>query len=682
MRVTRREAMASMLAAGILAGQRTAHGATDGAGRTAVETDICIYGGTSAGVMAAVQARRLGRGVLLVEPGRHLGGLTSGGLGATDSGRRESIGGLSRDFYRRVREHYVATYGEESAQVKACSDGFRFEPHVAERIFEQYLESAAAPVRKEQRLVDVELQDGRITALRTDGLRITARLFIDCTYEGDLMAAAGVSYTVGRESNEQYGETINGVHYGHRNHNFKEPIDPYVTPGDPASGLLPTISHAPLAPNGTADECVQAYCYRMCLTKAADRLPFPKPAGYDPDRYALLARYLEAGVFDVLRLSTPMPNGKTDTNNYGGFSTDNIGLNYDYPDGDRATRERIIADHITYQQGLMYFLGHDEQVPQEIRDQVNAWGLPADEFQDTGGWPHQLYIREARRMVSDAVLTEHHCRHHEQFQDSIGLASYGMDSHNCQRLVVDGVVRNEGNAEYGVAGPYPIAYRAIVPRTGECPNLLVPVCLSATHIAYGSARMEPVFMSLGQAAATAASQALETGEAVQDIDVARLQVKLRIDGQIIGWFGGDVAPPPKLDGIVVDDAQGEKQGPWIASTIPTARLVGTGYLHDGNAAKGEVSITYRPAIEKAGKYRIVLASPPNPNRARNVPVKVRLGEVELWSGTVDQRRTDGRGLAVLCTVDLPAGAALAVTVSNAGTDGYVVADGLQVAAAE
>ncbi len=676
MAVNRREAIGSMLAAGAwLASERAAAGASGSAAMANLEADICIYGATSAGVMAAVQAARLGRRVALLEPGRHVGGLTSGGLGATDSGRREAIGGLSRDFYRRVRAYYVTTYGEDSAQVKACSDGFRFEPHVAAQILEQYLAEAKVPVHREQRLTGVELRDGRLVVLRTDGLTVSAGMFIDCTYEGDLMAAAKVSYTVGRESNAQYGETLNGVHYGHRNHNFNVPVDPYVEPGNPASGLLMGIAHGGLEPNGTADHRVQAYCYRMCLTKAADRLPFPQPAGYNPERYALLARYIAGGVFDVLRLSTPMPNGKTDTNNYGGFSTDHIGANYDYPDGDRATRERIIADHVNYQQGLMYFLCHDERVPQAIREQVSTWGLPADEFQDTGGWPHQLYIREARRMVADAVITEHHCRHRERYQDSVGLASYGMDSHNCQRVVVDGVVRNEGNVEYGVAGPYPVAYRAIVPRRGECANLLVPVCLSSTHIAYGSARMEPVFMVLGQSAATAADQALASGESIQDIDVAKLQVKLRMAGQILGWSPLSAAPL-KLDGIVLDDADGEQRGAWTASTIPQARLVGTGYLHDQNGAKGELSITWRPKLESAGKYRIVLLSPPNANRATNVPVSVKLGDRELWQGTVDQRRGDG--LATLCTVELPAGGEVTITLSNAGTDGFVVADGVQL----
>jgi len=678
--VNRREAIGSMLAAGAwLAGERAAAGQERESSVTARQADICIYGATSAGVMAAVQAARLGRRVILLEPGRHVGGLTSGGLGATDSGRREAIGGLSRDFYGRVRAYYRQQYGEDSAQLKASSDGFRFEPHVAEAIFEQYLAEADVAVHREQYLESVTLQDGRLASLRTTSLTVTAAMFLDCTYEGDLMAAAKVSYTVGRESNEQYEETLNGVHYGHRNHNFKVPVDPYVEPGNPASGLLPQIAHGRLEPNGTGDHRVQAYCYRMCLTKAADRLPFPQPPGYDPDRYTLLARYIAAGVFDVLRLSTPMPNGKTDTNNFGGFSTDHIGANYDYPDGDRATRERIIADHINYQQGLMYFLCHDERVPQDIRDQVSAWGLPADEFQDTGGWPHQLYIREARRMVSDAVITEHHCRHRERYQDSIGLASYGMDSHNCQRLVVNGEVRNEGNVEYGVAGPYPISYRNIVPRRGECANLLVPVCLSSTHISYGSARMEPVFMVLGQSAATAADQAISTGENVQDIDVAKLQVKLRIAGQILGW-SATPSGPPKLDGLVLDDEQAEKRGAWIASTIPQARLAGTGYLHDGNESKGELGIVWRTKVEAAGKYRVVLLSPPNPNRATNVPVSVKLGDREVWQGTVDQQK--GNGQATLCTVDVPAGGELVIELTNAGTNGYVVADGVQVVVAK
>lgn len=496
-----------------------------------VEADICVYGGTSGGIAAAIQARRMGKTVALVEFGKYLGGLTTGGLGATDIGNKGAIGGISREFYRRIGQHY----GQE--------EGWTFEPSAATKVYNAMLAEARVPVYREQRLASVKKNGNRIEEIRMEnGNVFRAKVFIDSTYEGDLLAKAGVSYHVGREANAKYHETLNGVQYGHPHHNFKVPVDPFVVEGDPKSGLLPGISSEPPGEHGQGDHRVQAYNFRMCLTRAEDRLPFPRPKGYDPQRYTLLARYIQAGVWDALRLTKMMPNGKTDTNNFGGFSTDNIGMNYGWPDGDYQTREKIFQEHVTYQQGLMWFLCNDERVPQKIRDEVRAWGLPRDEFTETGGWPHQLYVREARRMISDYVMTEHHCRGKEVAPDAVGLAAYTMDSHNCQRIarIENGrwTARNEGDVEIGGFPPYPISYQSIVPKEKECANLLVPVCLSSSHIAYGSIRMEPVFMVLGQSAATAASMAIDGKTAVQDVHLSRLQGRLIQDGQILVW------PPP------------------------------------------------------------------------------------------------------------------------------------------
>lgn len=491
-----------------------------------VHSDICVYGGTSAGVAAAVRAARHGRSVVLVAFGRHLGGLTSSGLGATDSGRIDAIGGLSREFYRRVGTHY------------GQSESFRFEPHVAERVFDDWVREAGVPVHREHRLSGVDMADGRITALHTENGKVfRASVYIDASYEGDLMAAAGVSFTVGREGNAVYGETINGVQI-RTGHQFRAPVDPYRTPGDPASGLLPGVQPEPAGTPGAGDLRIQAFNFRVCLTKAADRRPFPRPPGYDRNRYELLRRYLEAGVWDALRLNTPMPNGKTDLNNNGAVSTDNIGRNYAWPTGSYATRARIFADHVTYQQGLLYYLANDPAVPAAIRGEVSAWGLPADEFTETGGWPHELYIREGRRMVADYVVTEYDCRWQRAAPDPVGLASYTMDSHNCARVVVDGLARNEGDVQVPVAGPYGISYRAIVPKRGQCANLVVPVALSASHIAFGSARMEPVFMLLGHAAASAAHLAIASGRRVQDVDYPTLRRGLLADGMVLTWPPG------------------------------------------------------------------------------------------------------------------------------------------------
>ncbi len=498
-----------------------------------VHSDICVYGGTSAGVTAAVRAARHGRSVVLVAFGRHLGGLTASGLGATDSGRIEAIGGLSREFYRRVGAHY------------GRPESFGFEPHVAERVFEDWVGEHDVPVYREHRLAGADVTDGRITALRTENGKVfRAKVYIDASYEGDLMAAAGVSNTVGRESNAVHGETLNGVQF-RSGHQFQRTIDPYRVPGDPASGLLPGIQPDPPGTPGTGDHRIQAFNFRVCLTKAADRLPFPRPPGYDPARYELLRRYLAAGVWDALRLNTPMPNGKTDLNNNGAVSTDNIGRNHDWPAGDYATRERVFQDHVTYQQGLLHYLATDPAVPAAVRAEVNTWGLPADEFTETGGWPHELYIREGRRMVADYVVTEHDCRWTTSARDPVGLASYNMDSHNCARVVVGGAARNEGDVQVGPAGPYGISYRAIVPARGECANLVVPVALSASHIAFGSVRMEPVFMLLGHAAASAAHLALAGGKAVQDVDYPTLRRGLLADGMVLTWPPGE--GPVSLD---------------------------------------------------------------------------------------------------------------------------------------
>jgi len=645
-----------------------------------IETDICVYGGTSAGVVAAVAARRLGKSAVLIEPGRHLGGMTAGGLGATDVGNRGAIGGMAREFYQRVHDFYLRRYGPDSEQVKDCRDGFRFEPHVAEMIFNEMVKEAGVPVFLGQRLKSVKKRRNRITEIATEGGTVfRAQVFIDATYEGDLMAQAKVSYTIGRESNAKYGETLNGIQFGHRGHQFRVPVDPYVVEGDPSSGLLKGISPDPPGHHGDGDHRVQAYCFRLCLTNVPEnRVPFPKPKGYDPDRYTLYARYINKGVFEIFGNSQRLPNNKTDTNNHGAFATDNIGMNYDYPDGDWATRQRIIEDHLNYQQGLFWFLCHDERVPSHIREQVNQWGLAKDEFVDNGNWPHQLYVREARRMISDSVMTEHNCRGTVVAEDSIGLASYNMDSHHVRRLVIDGRVMNEGDVQVGVS-PYPIAYRSIVPRESECANLLVPVCLSSSHIAYGSIRMEPVFMILGQSAATAAHFAIDAKTSVQKIDVKKLQEQLLKDKQILRWTGATVTAfdPKTLKGIVLDDADGKKTGEWIPSTRSFDRRVGTGYVHDGNTNKGRVAIAYTPDIPEEGMYEIILIFVPHPNRATNVPVTIAIEGGESVTVKVNQRVEEHKGLASLGTFKLPKGKRTTVTLSNKDTDGYVVADGVQ-----
>lgn len=492
-----------------------------------IKSDLCIYGGTSAGVVAAVQAKKMGLSVVIIEQSTHLGGLSSSGLGATDIGNKAAIGGISRSFYDEMLEYYGSSNKKD----------WTFEPHVAEGIFNKWVKENEIPIYFNEFLDKVHKKNKQIVQISMEsGLSFSAAMFIDATYEGDLMAGTGVSYHVGRESNSTYKETLNGIHFGHPNHNFKAWVDPYIIEGKPDSGLLKGVTCEDLGFQGQGDNRVQAYNFRICLTDVQEnKIPFSAPPNYDPERYTLLLRYINAGMWDSMWLNTRIPNGKTDLNNNGAVSTDNIGCNYNWPDGSYEIREKIFQDHFSYNLGMLYFLSNDKQVPEHIREEVSRWGLPKDEFLETGGWPHQLYIREARRMISDIVMNENECRRYHIVHDSIGLAAYQMDSHNCRRVVIDGRCINEGNVEVAPAAPYPISYRAITPKAEQCSNLLVPVCLSSSHIAFGSIRMEPVFMILGQSAATAAAIALEDGVIVQDVDYRKLKDRLLADKQVLGW---------------------------------------------------------------------------------------------------------------------------------------------------
>jgi hypothetical protein len=503
---------------------------------TEVVSDICVYGSTASGVVAAVQGVRSGKKVALVEFGRHIGGMTASGLSATDIGSKHVIGGLSRQFYRELG----ARYGME--------ERWHFEPRAASKIFEEWIRQYSIPVHTEHRLTKVEKSGQSITALHMEnGAVFKASVFIDASYEGDLMARAGVSCKIGREGNDAYNEHFNGVHYGGPHHNFRRRVDPYIKKGDPFSGLLPGVSELAPGRQGEGDQLTQAYNFRLCLTNdPANMTPFTKPDEYDPLRYELLRRYIAGGIFDIFNLAVPLPNKKYDHNNWGGFNTDNIGANYEWPDGDYIVRERIYLDHLQYQKGLFWFLANDPGLPGIVRRIASGWGLAADEFSDYGNWPPQLYVREARRMVSDYVVTEHDtfgwCNGESSpvmtalsiCDDPVGMASYTMDSHNCKRIVIAGRAVNEGNVEVTPLAPFPIPFRAIRPRREECTNLLVPVCISASHTAYGSVRMEPVLMILGQSAGVAAALAIDQNDGVvQDVSYSSLEKKLRQEGQIL-----------------------------------------------------------------------------------------------------------------------------------------------------
>ena len=520
--------------------------------------DMVVYGGTSAAVTAAVQAKRMGKSVIIVCPDTHLGGLTSGGLGWTDTGNKAVIGGLAREFYHRIWSYYDQSeawrwqsknsYGNTGQGTPAIDGAQRtmwiFEPHAAEQVFEDLIAEHEIPVHRDEWLdhqSGVRKENGRIVSIEMQsGREYHGQVFIDATYEGDLMAAARISYHVGRESQKTYDEKWNGVQTGvlHHRHHFgavDEPISPYIVPGDPASGLLPLITPEPPGEYGAGDDKIQAYCYRLCMTRVPEnRIPFSKPPNYDAATYELLGRVYDAGWKETFGKFDPIPNLKTDTNNHGPVSNDNIGMNYAYPEAGYEERARIRKQHHDYQMGLLYYTANDPRVPEGIRTQMAEWGLAKDEFTDNGGWPHQIYVREARRMIGSFVMTENELLKRRPTPESIGMGSYTIDSHNTQRYVTpEGHVQNEGDIGVSLKGPYEIAYGSLIPKKEECTNLLVPVCVSSSHLAFGSIRMEPVFMILGQSAATAGVIAINKGLAVQDVKYELLRERLLKDGQVL-----------------------------------------------------------------------------------------------------------------------------------------------------
>lgn len=616
-----------------------------------IETDICVYGGTSGGVVAAIQARRMGKSAVLLSFGKHVGGLTTGGLSHTDGGGADVCGGIAREFYNQIGQR-------------------NFKPSDAEDVYKKMLADAGVEVHYLAHLDQVTKDGTQITSISMeDGLVVKAKQFIDATYEGDLLARAGVSYAVGREANSVYDETYDGIRQpGTGGHNFPTAIDPYVKPGDPSSGLLPRIVADGGVP-GEGDKAIQAYCFRMRLVKGEDRLPFPKPNVYNTQEYEVLARLFESG-------ADPRMGWSIDTNNHhlfnGAYFIDFVGGNTDWPEADWVTREKIYQDHANYQIGVMYFLTHSPRIPQQWQDRFAAFGLPTDEYKDTSGWTHELYIREGRRMLSDYVMTQDNCQGYKMPEDSIGLASYNMDSHHCQMVVVDGAIRNEGNVEIGVA-PYPIAYRSITPKASECTNLLVPVALSSSHISFGSIRMEPVFMILGQSAATAAVQAIDDKVTVQNVKYEDLAKKLLADGQIIRYEGASKGPinPKQLEGIVVDDRDAKLTGDWEESNH-IRPFVGRGYRHDQNLAKGKTTATFAAKL-KPGEYEVRLAYSANSNRASNLPVTIQHAEGEK-KVTVNQREKPSIDEIFVSLGKFHFEEQGQVVISNEETNGYVIID--------
>ena len=538
--------------------------------------DLVIYGSSPAALTSAVEAQKHGKRAVIVCPETRIGGLTTGGLGQTDIGNKSAFGGLALQFYKDVADYYKNEanwkYEKRSDYVPdgQCAGSlgedsmWTFEPCAALKILNGWEKKYGLDIRRGEYLdrskVEVEVEGGqrRISAIRTlKGDVYRGKMFVDATYEGDLLAAAGVSYIVGREANSVYGETISGVQKAKSiGHQLSPGIDPYVVKGDKTSGLLPGV--APYDPNekdGDGDKRVQAYCFRMCLTDAPEnRIPFVKPENYDEKDFELLFRDFEsqaaldpekfkANAKDYWKfmpwINSRMPNRKTDTNNRCGFSTDFIGANWAWPEASYEERAKILKAHLDYQMGLMWTLANHPRVPAAVREEVSKWGTCKDEFADGlgNGWQSQLYVREGRRMIGDTVMTEAYCRHQKSAARPVAMAAYTMDSHNCQRYVgADGFVHNEGNIEdYAVLklGPYSIDYGALIPKKAECGNLFVPVCLSASHMAFGSIRMEPVFFAMGHVAGAAAALSIDNGCVVQDLEYAKLREVLLAEGQVV-----------------------------------------------------------------------------------------------------------------------------------------------------
>lgn len=574
--------------------------------------DVIIYGASSAGVVAGYSAAQQGLKVLILEPSNHIGGLTTGGLGFTDIGNKQVVKGVAKQFYRRLGEHY----GQLEQWI--------FEPSVAEEIMRNYLNHKNIKLITNARLSNLSKDGTRINSVcLEDGSEFKSKYFIDASYEGDLMALAGVSYTVGREPNSQYGETYNGVQLM-TGHQFPDGVDPYIIPGDKSSGLLWGISNQSLLEDGSGDNLVQAYNYRICLSKdPSNSIPITKPSDYDPSKYELLLRLIAAQptkrALNDYFIVSQMPNNKTDINNRGGFSSDMIGMNYSYPEANYNQRDSILEAHISYTKGLLYFIGNDPRVPEELRNDMLQYGYPNDEYVNTNHWTPQLYVREARRMIGEYVATQADCQGFRVPEDGVAMAAYTMDSHNCQRIVItkDGkdMVKNEGNVEIGGGLPYPISYGSITPKRSECTNLLVPVCLSASHIAFGSIRMEPVFMVLGQVSAVAIAKALEAGNIdIQLVDSR--EINLSIDEN------------PYMDGSVPDILIDDLSHNVSVSDKWFRRNVAGGYGTSFYELKKTDSIqtaSFNADINYSGKYKVYIYQSVSPILSKTINVSVKSG---------------------------------------------------------
>jgi len=652
--------------------------------------DLVIYGGTPAGLSAGIVAAREGSSVVVIEPTKWIGGMVTGGLCRSDVGKEETIGGFPREFFGRA------------AASKPNTPMWYAEPSVNLSTFQTMLKEVGVKVVTTHSLKSVTRDGARITSLTTsDGTIYNGKQFIDATYEGDLMAAAKVSYIVGRESTVQYGEPLAGYHpmpirprtvevmesdcpsIGGKGpsyiHGTPVSISGVNAQGQPIYGVYA----APKLEPGSADKRTQSYNFRICVTQRPDiRVPFPKPANYNPTHYELLRRLIQAfpGIrFGRLFHLGNIANGKYDLNAQGLFSTDYPGANFGYPDGDAATRAAIWQDHTNFTQGMLWFLGHDERVPQSLRDQANSWGLCKDEFTDNAYWPYALYVREGRRMIGEYVMVQKDLQTDIFKDDAIGMGSFLIDCHIVQRILAeDGTVRDEGSFQDDPALPYHIPYRSLTPKRTECENLLVPVCLSASHIACCSLRMEPVYMALGHASGLAAVMAIQAKTPVQNIDVAALRKKLLEQKAVLELASlANMVRAAKLPGIVMSEQDAEQVGHWTGSSYGDP--VDGSSIHDANTEKGTKRIIYRMKIPASGRYEVRVSYAAATNRASNVPVSIEQAE-GTQTVLVNQRETPpiDKLFISLGSFTFSADKPTVITISNQDTNGIVGADVVQL----
>ena len=653
---------------------------------TAAASDVVVFGGTPSGLIAAISAAREGASVTVIEPTKWIGGMTTGGLAKSDTGKQETIGGYTREFFEKAAARYKGKFM------------WFAEPQANMETFQALLKEAKVEVITGRRLKTVAREGTKIISLTTDdGVVHAGKVFIDASYEGDLMARAGVSYTVGREGHDQYGESLAGflpmplrprtnevmasdcACVGGTGPHYIHGTPSVISARDDKGELIFGVNESRSQP-GQADRLTQSYNFRVIVTQRPDiRLPFPKPAHYDASHYELLLRLIKA--YPVVKFGRlvhlgEIANGKFDLNAQGLFSTDYPGANFDYPDGDEATRARIWQDHVDYVQGFLWFLGNDDRVPQALRDEVNKWGLCRDEFTDNDHWPYALYVRDGRRMIGEYVMMQQDMQQNIHKPDTVAMGSFVIDCHIVQRIVTpEGNVTDEGSFQDAPTKPYQIAYRSITPKNAECGNLLVPVCLSASHIACCSLRMEPVYMALGQAAGVAASMALKAESSVQTVNVAALQARLREQKAVLELKGAVEAT--SFEGIVQDDEQAVFTGTWTASSFGDP-IEGSS-RHDGNTSKGALTATFTIKVPADGQYEVRLAYLSANNRASNVPVVIEHADGsagvavnEKMPPVLDKR------FVTLGTYLFKASKPAVITVSNAGTDGFVAVDAVQM----